>query len=426
VLLNWKPSRPFYGWWIVGAGFFLALYTDGVVFYGFTAVFEPIVNEFGWSYTQISLAASLRGLGMALSVPLVGLLVDRWGPRRLLCGGAIVTGLGLMLLSRITSLGMLYGAFVLVSIGMSACSSTVLMTAIVNWFQRKAGIALGIMACGYGFSGLLVLVIVRLIDVFGWQMAMAILAVGMLVIGLPVALLFRHKPEQYGYQPDGEENGTVILGKGLVPVQGAGVDIGVKQALKSSAFWHITLAVACGGMVIGAVITHVMPYLSSIGIARTSSSLGAFAIGLLSLVGRLGFGWLADRADKRWLATGAFVLTSLGLLFFGYVANRGIRLLVPFVILFGIGYGGMITLRPALLREYFGRTRFGTLHGFSMAMMSLAGILGVSLPGWVFDNWGSYQAIWFVFAALPIAASIIVATTPPVRTAIQPADESRA
>ncbi|MFC2051982.1 MFS transporter [Chloroflexota bacterium] len=421
-----RKKGIFYGWWIVGAAFFLALYTDGAVFWGFTAVFEPIVNEFGWSYTQISLAASIRVLGMALFVPFIGLFVDRWGPRRLLSGGAIVAGLGLMFFSRITSLGMFYGAFALVSLGISACSSTVWTAAIANWFRRKVGRAIGIMACGWGCSPLLVPVIVRLIDEFDWRMTMAILAVGMLVIFLPLSLLFRHKPEQYGYQPDGEVNGTVIPDRDLAPVQTAGVDIGIMQVIKSSSFWHIALAAACGNVVIGAVVTHVMPYLSSVGIDRATSSLGASAIGLLSLVGRLGFGWFADRADKRWLATGAFAIMSLGLLFFGCVADGGIWLLVPFVILFGIGYGGMITLRPALLREYFGRTRFGTVFGFSMSMMYLVNVLGISLPGWAFDNWGSYQAIWFVFTIFPAAAAIIVATTPPVRFSNQLVAEVKA
>ena len=77
--LNWRPSSVFYGWWIVGACFLIALYMGGVIFYGFTAIFEPIANEFGWSYTQISLALSLRGLEIGLLAPLIGLLVDRWG-----------------------------------------------------------------------------------------------------------------------------------------------------------------------------------------------------------------------------------------------------------------------------------------------------------------------------------------------------------
>ncbi len=104
--VNRNPSRVFYGWWVVGASFFISLYTGGVVFFGFTAVFEPIADEFGWSYAQISLAASIQGLEAGLLAPVTGLLVDRWGPRKLIFGGAIISGLGLILLSRITSLAM--------------------------------------------------------------------------------------------------------------------------------------------------------------------------------------------------------------------------------------------------------------------------------------------------------------------------------
>ena len=83
-----KPPKVFYGWWVVVASFLIALYVGGTILYGFTAIFEPIASEFGWSYTQISLATSLRGLEMGLLAPVVGLLVDRWGPRKLLFGGS--------------------------------------------------------------------------------------------------------------------------------------------------------------------------------------------------------------------------------------------------------------------------------------------------------------------------------------------------
>ncbi len=102
--LNQKRSNVFYGWYIVGACLLITLYTCGVVHFGFTAVFEPIAEEFGWSYTQISLAASLRGLEIGLFAPLMGFLVDRWGPRRLIFGGSILICVGLLLLSRVKCL----------------------------------------------------------------------------------------------------------------------------------------------------------------------------------------------------------------------------------------------------------------------------------------------------------------------------------
>jgi len=414
----------FYGWWVVGATFLIALYIGGVVFYGFTAIFEPIANEFGWSYTQISLAASLRGLETSLLAPLVGIIADRWGPRRLLFSGGVITALGLILLSRITTLGMFYGAFFLVAMGMSTCSMTVLMTAVANWFRRNVGIASGIAICGFGFSGLLVLVIVRLIEIYEWRMTVTILAFGMLATVLPLSLLFRHKPEQYGYLPDGEVKGTVILDSGLATSQTIEVDVGAKQALKSRTFWHIAVAFTCFTMMVGAVITHVMPYLSSIGIARSTSSLVATATPLMSIGGRLGLGWLGDKFDRRRVVAGAFAMMVFGALCFGYASTVGTWLLVPFIILFGMGYGGGSVMRPSLTREFFGRTNFGTVFGLIIGINMLGNIIGPPLAGWAFDNWGSYQDIWFVFAGLVAVAIISVLTIPRASTTVQLADKA--
>ena len=424
MCLTSKLSKIFYGWWVVSACFLIALLVGGFVVFGFTAFFEPIANEFGWSYAQISLAASLRGAEVGLLAPIIGLFIDRWGPRRLAFGGTALLGVGLMLLSRTTSLGMFYGAFALVAMGISGLSPTVVMTAAANWFRRKVGIATGIMASGFALGGLLVPVVVRLIDVFDWRTAIFVLGLSMWVIGLPLSLLLRHKPEQYGYLPDGEQGNAVIPYEGPAPAQTYEVDIGAKQALKSRAFWHMALAMTFQYLPISAVVVHVMPYLSSVGIVRSTSSLVATAIPLASIIGRLGSGWLGDKFDKRRVATGCFAVMSLGLLFFSYASNEGMWLLIPFIILFGIGWGGNTTIRAAMLREYFGRSKFGTILGFMMGMIALGGIIGPLFAGWVFDNWGSYHAAWLIFACLVFAALIIMATTPPAGTNVQLADNT--
>jgi len=409
---KWNPPRVFYGWWVVGACFTVALYMGGVIFYGFTAVFEPIAAEFGWSYAQISLAASLRGLEVGLLTPLVGMLVDRWGPRRLIFGGVVIGSLGLMLLSQTSSLGMFYAAFVLMAIGMSCTGSTVMMTAVANWFRRRVALATGIMICGYGSGGLLVPLVVRLIDLYGWRMMVIILALGLLAVGLPLSLVVRHKPEQYGYLPDGEGGG--IAGDDGVSraAQTNEVDIGARQAMKSAVFWKITLGLMPKFIAVVTVVTHVMPYLSSIGIARATSGLVATAIPLLSIGGRLGFGWLGDRLDKRRLAAGALGLVALGLLCFEFVPLAGEGLLVPFFILFGLGYGGSLTMAGALPREYFGRTSFGTIVGFIWGIGILGTLVGPPLAGWVFDYWGSYQGVWLALAGLAIGGAAIMALLP--------------
>ncbi len=414
--LKLKTPDIFYGWWIVSACFLISLYVGGVIVYGFTAFFEPIANEFGWSYTQVSLAASLRGVELGLLAPFAGLIVDRWGPRRLLFGGTILIGLGLFLVSRTTSLGMFYGGFAIIAVGVSGCSSTVVFTAVANWFRKKVGIASGIMASGLALGALLVPLVVKLIDMFDWQTAMVIFGIGIPVIGLPLSLLVRHKPEQYGYLPDGEKLDTITSYQGPISVQTVDVDITAKQAIASRPFWHVAVAMACQYLAITAVIAHIMPYLSSVGIVRSTSSVVATVFPTLSIGGRLGFGWLCDRFDKRWIATGGIATICICLLFFSYVSSDEIWLLVPFIILFSIGYGGQTTARVTMLREYFGRRKFGTIHGLVMGILGLGNLAGPVLAGWVFDNWGSYHYAWLSFACLAFIAVIIMVTAPPTHS----------
>ncbi|MFC1934652.1 MFS transporter [Chloroflexota bacterium] len=269
----------FYGWYIVGACLLIALYTNGVTHLGFTAVFEPIAAEFGWSYAQISLAASLQCFELGLLSPIVGIIVDRWGPRRLIFTGSILICMGLILLSRVTSLAMFYGVIILISIGMSTCMPTVLMAAVGNWFRRKFGIAMGIVACGFGLAGILVPVMTVLIDALQWRMAIFTVGLGMLVIVLPLSLLVRHKPEHYGYHPDGDtEDSVVEISGSNIATASADISISAKQAVSSRTFWNIALATMCHAFVTSAVTLHIMPYLSSLGIARSVSSMIALAL----------------------------------------------------------------------------------------------------------------------------------------------------
>jgi len=415
-----NPFKIFYGWWIVVASFFIALYLGGAVFYGFTAFFEPIVDEIGWSYTQLSLAASLRGLEMGLLSPIVGTLADRWGPRKLIFGGVLVTAASLLLLSSTTSLIMFYVSFALLAVGVSACTVTVLLTAVANWFRRKMGIASGIAICGFGFSGLLIPVIVRLIEVYDWRTALNILALGMIVLVLPLSFVFRHRPEQYGYLPDGQKQDTKEHFADASPPQSLDVELRVKQALKNGTFWRIVLARMYHMMAMMAIITHVMPYLSSISISRATSSLVATAIPLMSIIGRLSFGWFGDKFNKRSVAATSFVMMSCGLFCFAYASNTGLWLLVPFLVLLGIGYGGTNAILPALGREYFGRTNFGSIYGLMEGIGTIGAVIGPTLAGLAYDNLGSYQIVWFLLAGLAVVAIASVLTITPGRNVMKP------
>jgi len=391
-------NKIFYGWWIVLACSLIGFYVGGAIFYGFTAFFEPIREEFGWSYTQISFAASLRGLEMGIFAPLVGFLVDRFGSRKLIFWGTITVGSGLILLSRTQSLAMFYGSFLLIAFGAGGCAMVVTMAAVANWFHKNVGIALGVMASGVGASGLMVPLIVQLIGVSGWRTTVIILGLGMWILGIPLSFVIRNRPEQYGYLPDGISPSDRMPNLENQDTGVKAVEIGFKEALKKRSFLYLIIVEAIRMMIVAAVIIHVMPYLSSLGLPRVTAGLVAGAIPLFSIIGRFGFGWLSDVFDKGYVMAWSFCIISLGMLAFSYV--QVIWVVFVFLLLFSPGYGGGMVLRGAILREYFGRNSFGKMIGITMGSASIGGIIGPTLAGWVFDTVGSYHVIWLVFCGL--------------------------
>jgi len=401
-----KTSGIFYGWWMVAASFIIAMYVGGVVFFGFTAIFEPIADELGWSYTQISFASSFRGLNMGIFAPFIGIFVDRLGPRKIIAAGAFFIAAGLFMLSHTYSLAMFYGAFVFIAVGMSCCTQTVLMTAISNWFESRVGFASGIALSGFGFGGLLIPLIVRMIEAYGWRLSVTYLAVGTLIIVIPLSLIFRHKPEHYGMLPDGKRK--VQDGDKQEAINTLKKDFGVRSAVKSSMFWHLALATTCFTMVVMAIITHIMPFLSSVNFDRALAGFIASAIPVASVVGRLGFGWLGDRHGRIRAAAIAFGMVSIGTIFLAFTSSSSLWVLALFILLFGIGWGASTVLRPSLLREFFGRSNFGAILGLVVGINLIGSLAGPPLAGWVFDQFGSYKYIWFAFAGIMLVAVFLI------------------
>jgi predicted MFS family arabinose efflux permease len=403
-------SRIFYGWYVVFACMVITLYTGGVVNFGFTAVFDPLIKEFGWSSAQISLAASLRGLEVGLLSAGVGLLVDRLGPRKLIIAGSILITIGYIILSRVSSLLMFYAAFALISLGMSSCAGTVLLTAVTHWFNRKAGIATGIVASGFGLGGIIVPVVTLLIDKFDWRSAMMIIAAGTLVVCLPLALLVRHRPEDYGYLPDGDSKETDNNKQAVTKTPE--VNVTVWQALKDRAFWHVSVSSMCHSFVVGAVVTHIMPYLGSVGIDRSAASLIALFLPLSSVIGRLSSGSFSNKVGNRAVYTSSFILMTVGLLCFSGIKASSVWLTVPFILIFSLGWGFSVISRITLLREHYGRASFGAVIGFNSTIMMIGNVSGAPIAGWSYDNFGSYQGAWIVFGIVTLGGMLLAWTTP--------------
>jgi MFS family permease len=382
----------YYGWWIVWACFLLNLYVGGVIFFGFTAFFEPVRQEFGWSYTQVSFATSLRGLEMGLMAPLVGVLVDRFGCRALITAGTFTMGLGLMLLSFTHSLGMFYAAILLLAFGAGGCTSVVTMTTVTNWFQKRLGVALGVMVSGFGASGLMIPLIVWLTDTFGWRMALVILGLGIWVLGIPVVAVVRNRPVRNEGLPELGGDGETF------PKMEESRETSFGDVLRTRIFWYINIADVIRMIAVTAVVTHVMPYLESMGIPRATAGAVAAAVPLSSIAGRFGLGWLSDIIERRFVHAISFVMMGIGTAAFCFMDRPwGVAV---FLVFFPPGLGGSMVVRSALLRQFFGRRSFGKVLGVTLGAASVGGIVGPTLAGWGYDVLGSYQIVWVVYCAL--------------------------
>jgi len=425
-----RRGRIFYGWWIAISAAVVHLYAGGSFFYGFTAFFTPIRETFGWSYAATSFAYVLQRLEGGILAPIAGYLVDKVGPRRIMLIGLSIAGLGFILFSRINSLMTFYGAFLVVATGMSLGVFSATTTAVANWFSRLRGRAMAVAYFGVGASGILIPLLVWLINTYGWRTTLVILGVGMWLVTLPMAFVMRHRPEQYGYLPDGETQESLEqrerLRRASAPeIEGQedtyppGTDFTGREALRTSGFWLVSLAFVFQHFGTSAVHVHIMPHLESQGFSRAVAGLAVTGMTLTSLLGRVGGGFLCDFFDKRYVVTIAFVLQVIGTLVFAYTDS--VPLLILFLATYSPGYGGPIPVRPAIIADYFGRRYFGTVYGFLLGLGMAGGFASPVFAGWVMDVTGSYQYAFLIVAAVTaLGIPCILLARPPRRPSANP------
>ncbi len=405
-----KRPRVFYGWYIVAASALLMTYSAGVILFGFTAFVNPIVATFGWSYAQVSLAMSLRGIESGALNPFLGIAIDRFPARRLVLIGVIAFGLGLFLLSRVTNLVMFYIAFLVIGLGSSLAVQMIPMTMIARWFRKNMGKASGILAVGTGLGGVFIPLLVTLIDTYGWQNTLIFLAVGLLVLGIPLSFVFRNRPEEHGLLPDGKPQGDT---KGSERVRSRDFGTGVREALKMRAFWCIGITMMFQMVALNAVIVHMMPYLTSVGMERTDAGQVAMIVAFSSMGARIPFGLLTDIFQKKYAMALCSVLLSAGLFLFWRVDGSSSVLTFLFAVIFGLGMGGFQPVRTPIISEYFGIRNFGVILGLTHVFVTIGVVSSPPLAGWVYDTLGHYGSIWLILSGIALMGAILILTLPP-------------
>jgi len=405
-------KKIFYGWWIVLATNIICMIGYGTWLYSFGVFFKPMAAEFGWTRAMTAGAYSLRSIEGGIASPVVGWAVDKYGSRGVIVVGAIISGLSFVLMPTIDSLHgfyLIYG--VLLSAGMSAMLYLPAWSAIAKWFRRRLSMAMALLASGAGFGGVICApTAAYLITLYGWRTAFIVMGVVIWVIVIPLAFVVKDSPEEMGLLPDGDPpigNGTDNGGDNAQGPLSDGLpesDYTLKQALSSATFWMLALAFFFQGLSHSTVIVHTVPALTDAGIPVEKA---AFSIGLLTLVsviGRLSFGFLGDYFPKRFLFMATYSMMGCGVLVL--MNAREMSMVYLFILLFGIGFGGNVPLMPAFRTEIFGRTSLGKIQGVMNPISMIAGATGPVLTGYIFDTTGSYTTSFLMVGLLTFCAAI--------------------
>ena len=410
-------KQPFYGWWIVATGGLVQWYTSAIFWRGFQAFVPPILSTFGWSHGATATAVSLQRSESGMISPFVGVLLDRYGPRKVMAFGVFVTGSGFVLMSQMQTLWHFYVTIALLTLGMSFGTYIVFVVTVANWFIEKRARALAILMTFSAVAGLTLPLLVASIEHFGWREMLMASGIGFWIIGFPATLVMKRRPEDYGLLPDGiSDEGNQSQNSQNSRLQRVREHaITMRQAVKLRFFWQLAIVTSLGQLVSSTNLFHFAALLEyGLTPALAATAAGSVAIGDIS--GRAGMAFLGDKFDKRKLLTIAMLMQTVGVMGLAGInasiwgVNLGLWPLPFFVVFFGLGFGASIPLRLSILGDYFGRRSYGSIVGLTSSVNALFGAAGPAIVGFIYDFSGTYR-IGFTTLALAILISIPLTLT---------------
>jgi MFS family permease len=383
---------------VVGAVWITLAVASGLYF-SFPIFFVALLEEFGWSRGATAAAFSISSVVQGVLSPVVGMLVDRWRPRRVMLAGAFVLGGACLLSTRIDSLWSLYLTVgVLAAAGACAVSWVPSGALIAQWFSERRGSVMGLAFSGMGAGVLTVGPLAQwLIAGHGWRVAYLVLGAGTLAVLVPlVGLVLRDAPVRAGV--------ARAAGAAAPPAGREGREVG--DALRTRAFWALFFAYMCTPLAVFSVVTHQVAFAVDHGFPRLFVA-GIFGLtGLLSVAGRIGFGIAADRIGRELSATISYGCTAAGTLcLLGLEVWPHVVALYAYAIFFGLGFGARGPIITAMASQLF-PGRFGAIYGFLSVGNGIGGGVAPWFGGFVHDVTGSYRAAFLIaigFCALGAA-----------------------
>jgi sugar phosphate permease len=402
-----KARKIFYGWWIVlVASVGLGLSSGSIILSTFTVFFKPLSEEFGWNRSQISLGFSLYIMMFGISAPITGRLIDRVRARKVIVPAVLIYGLGLIGFYFLSGpIWQFYALYLLIGIMASGAGSVAYLSVISHWFDKKRGLALGLVMAGYGTGASFIpSVAQRLISTMGWRETYVLLGIVVLAGTIPlIAFFLKETPQELGLLPDGAPAPEGSAGR----IQGKKHGISVREAFTGRVFWKMGLSLFLVSACVQGALIHLVPMLTDRGLSVESAAFATSLFGVAVLVGRGVTGYLLDRIFAPYVSVFFFVGALLGifLLWTGLGGTWGFAA----AILVGLGLGAEGDIIAYLVNRYFGLRAFGEIYGYVFAMFVVGGIAGPLLMGVSFDSTGSYSTalIGFLVAMLLAIATML-------------------
>jgi len=399
-----KNRGIFYGYWILLGTVMLHFLDSGLYFYGFSVFYTPIKLEYAWSAAAISGAISFSRLEGGIEGPVVGYLIERYGARKILALGVLITGLGYILMLYVNTVWMLYLVYGgVLSIGYNMGFTHSLTTLLNNWFVKRRARVMSLYAIAAGLGGAIIVPLLsKSIMLYGWKTTAIFSGLAFWIVGIPATLIFRNYPEDMGLLPDGVPE--VELDSETVVALEDEPKLTTREALQSSVFRRLLLAESLRTFLLASIVLHEIPHLVNIGIDEVTA---AGILGLMisiSIPGRLIFGFLGDYFEKRKLLAVTMILQGIGVLIFAYASN--IAHVYAFVAIYGLTYGGCIPLLMAFRGDLFGRKKFAQMSGIMSPFRTIGNVVGPVFAGYLFDLTGSYKIAFITFTCIAILSGI--------------------
>jgi len=399
-----KNRGIFYGYWILLGTVMLHFLDSGLYFYGFSVFYTPIKLEYAWSAAAISGAISFSRLEGGIEGPVVGYLIERYGARKILALGVLITGLGYILMLYVNTVWMLYLVYGgVLSIGYNMGFTHSLTTLLNNWFVKRRARVMSLYAIAAGLGGAIIVPLLsKSIMLYGWKTTAIFSGLAFWIVGIPATLIFRNYPEDMGLLPDGVPE--VELDSETVVALEDEPKLTTREALQSSVFRRLLLAESLRTFLLASIVLHEIPHLVNIGIDDVTA---AGILGLMisiSIPGRLIFGFLGDYFEKRKLLAVTMILQGIGVLIFAYASN--IAHVYAFVAIYGLTYGGCIPLLMAFRGDLFGRKKFAQMSGIMSPFRTIGNVVGPVFAGYLFDLTGSYKIAFITFTCIAILSGI--------------------